>query len=412
MSRRARPRATSTTGAGELLALVRSGQAATRLDLTRLSGFARSTVTDRLEQLLSAGLLLATGPAASTGGRRPSSFAFNHEAGVVLVAALGASSAQIACCDLAANVLADERHAIDIAAGPEQILPLVAERLSVVLDLAGRADDDVRGVAIGVPGPVDFAARRVVSPPIMTGWDGVDIPGMIDLPYPGPVLIEKDANLMALGEHRARLRDESTVLFVKVGTGVGSGIIVAGELHRGSEGAAGDIGHIRGPGLNEICRCGRRGCIEATVGGWALARDLQARGRETKACADVVKLLRARDPEAIELVRSVGPVLGGAIAEGVSFLNPSTVVLGGDVADAEHELLSAIQEVVYSRSLPLATRHLRIRRSELGERAGVIGGAHLVIEHVFAPDAVDRGLESKAAYRQPTPGAATAVSSS
>jgi predicted NBD/HSP70 family sugar kinase len=383
------------TGAGELLALVRSGQATTRLDLTRLSGFARSTVADRLEQLLAAGLLVATGPAASTGGRRPVSFAFNHQAGVVLVAALGASSAQIACCDLAANVLADERHAIEIAAGPERILPLVAERLKAVLELAGRADDAVRGVAIGVPGPVDVAARHVVSPPIMTGWDGVDIPRMLGLPYPGPVLVEKDANLMALGEHRTLLTTESNVLFVKVGTGVGSGIIAAGELHRGSEGAAGDIGHILGPGLNEVCRCGRRGCIEATVGGWALARELEARGRDTKACVDVVKLLRARDPEAIELVRSVGPVLGEAIAEGVSFLNPSTVVLGGDVADAEPQLLSAVQEVVYARSLPLATRNLRIRRSELGERAGVIGGAHLIIEHVFAPEAVDRELEPR-----------------
>lgn len=387
------PWKTPTTGAGRLLTLIRDGVATTRLDLTRSSGYARSTVTQRLELLLEAGLIVSTGDAASTGGRPPAAFAFNREAGVVLVADLGASAARIACCDLGGQVLADERHVIDIGAGPDPNLALVRERVGAVLEAAGRAPHHVCGVAVGVPGPVEVAAGRVVSPPIMTGWDGLDIRAALGLPYPGPVLVDNDVNLMTLGEHRARLRNEEQVLFVKVGTGVGSGIIAAGKLHRGAQGAAGDIGHIRGPGLDDICRCGMRGCVEATAGGWALARDLSALGRDVASTADVAALARERDPEAVRLIRRAGHVLGGAIADAVSFFNPSTVILGGDLAHADERLLGGVREVVYARSLPLATRSLSLRLSELGERAGVIGGAHLVIEHSFAPEAIDRALE-------------------
>lgn len=392
----ARARGGPTAGAGQLLALVRTGRATTRLGLTEATGFSRATIAQRLDLLVDAGLLLPAGAEASTGGRRPTAFAFDTGAGVVLVADLGATSARVACCDLGAEVLADERHEIDIAAGPDAVLPLVAERLEAVLAAAGRRAEEVRGVAVGVPGPVEVAAGRVVSPPIMTGWDGLDIRPRLAR-YPGPVLVDNDVNLMALGEHRTCLADEQHVLFVKVGTGVGSGIIASGQLHRGAEGAAGDIGHIRGPGLDAICRCGMRGCVEAVAGGWALARDLQALGRDVAGTRQVVELVRARDPEALRLLIEASRVVGAAIADAVSFFNPATVVLGGDLALADERLLAGVREVVYARSLPLATRRLRVRRSELGEHAGVRGGAHLVIEHVFAPERVDRALDGVAA---------------
>jgi predicted NBD/HSP70 family sugar kinase len=394
MSANAPLKSRPTAGAGRLLELVRTGRALTRLDLTRETGFARSTVGDRLELLLDAGLLTPDGTAASTGGRRPSSFAFNASAGIVLVAHFGASAGRIAVCDLNADVLAEEHHQIDIEAGPRPVLALARERFDALLGEVDRRPGEVSGVTIGVPGPVEVAAGRVIAPPIMTGWDGVDIPGALDLPYPAPVLVDNDANLMALGEHRSRAARDQHLLFIKVGTGVGSGIIAAGALHRGADGAAGDLGHIPGPGLDELCRCGLRGCIEAKVGGWALARDLRARGHDVAGLPEVVALLRARDPDAIALLREAGRILGAGVADAVSFFNPSTVVLGGDIAHADAQLLAAVREVVYARSAALATRSLRIRVSDLGERAGVIGGAHLMIEQCLAPEAVDRMLEA------------------
>jgi predicted NBD/HSP70 family sugar kinase len=198
---------------------------------------------------------------------------------------------------------------------------------------------------------------------------------------------------MALGEHRARFRDAEHILVVKVGTGVGSGIIVARQLHQGAEGAAGDIGHIPVPGVEEQCVCGRIGCVEAKAGGWAIARDLRALGHAVSKTQDVVTLIRRRDPDAMRLVNDGAKLLGIAIADAVNVLNPSKVVLGGEIAVAHEDLLGHVREVVYTRSLPLATRSLDIVVSDLGNRAGVLGGAYLAIEHRLQPEALDHELD-------------------
>jgi predicted NBD/HSP70 family sugar kinase len=385
----------NTAGAGRLLELIRTGEADTRVALTRESGLARATVNDRLELLLEAGLIADNGNAKSTGGRRAASFAFNEDSGVAFIADLGASAAGLAVCDLGANVLAHERHAIDIAAGPGVNLALVRERMPDVLAAAGRSAADVVAATVGVPGPVQLSPARVVSPPIMTGWDGVDIVDALALPLDVPVLVAKDTNLMALGEHRACFPGDEHILVVKVGTGVGSGVICARALHRGAEGAAGDIGHIPVPGVDEMCVCGKVGCVEAKAGGWALARDLRALGHDVHGTRDVVALIRARNPDAMRLVNDGAKVLGIAVADAVNVLNPSTVVLGGDIANAHEHLLAHVREVVYTRSLPLATRSLDIVLSELGNRAGILGGAYLAIEHRLQPDALDRELDRR-----------------
>jgi predicted NBD/HSP70 family sugar kinase len=389
-----------TAGAGRLLELVRTGAADTRLALTRESGLARATVNDRLELLLEAGLIHANGSAASTGGRRAASFAFNESSGVIYVADLGASHAGMAICDLGANVLAHERQDIDIAAGPEVNLALVRERLAPMLAAAGRTEADLVAVTVGVPGPVEASPPRVVAPPIMTGWDDVVVPEALGLQLPVPVLVGNDVNLMALGEHRAGFPDREHLLVVKVGTGVGSGIIVASNLHQGADGAAGDIGHIPVPGIDDQCVCGRTGCVEAKAGGWAIARDLRALGHDVPSAREVVQLIRARQPDALRLVNEGARLLGMAIADAVNVLNPSTVVLGGDIANAHEMLLAHVREVVYARSLPLATRRLEIVTSRLGDRAGILGGAYLAIEHRLRPEAfdveLDRRLESGA----------------
>jgi predicted NBD/HSP70 family sugar kinase len=389
-----------TAGAGRLLELVRTGTADTRLALTRESGLARATVNDRLELLVDAGLIHSNGAAASTGGRRAASFAFNEASGVVYVADLGASQAGLAVCDLGANVLVHEHHEIDIAAGPEVNLALVRERLAPLVAEAGRTEADVVAVTVGVPGPVQSSPPRVVAPPIMTGWDGVVVPDALGLELPVPVLVGNDVNLMALGEHRASHPDEQHILVVKVGTGVGSGIIVACKLHQGAEGAAGDIGHIPVPGIDEQCVCGRTGCVEAKAGGWAIARDLRALGHEVESSRDIVAMIRARETDAIRLVNEGARLLGTAIADAVNVLNPSKVVLGGDIANAHEQLLAHVREVVYTRSLPLATRSLDIVASQLGDRAGILGGAYLAIEHRLRPerldDELDRRIESGA----------------
>jgi predicted NBD/HSP70 family sugar kinase len=388
-------RSSPPAGAGAVLGLIRSGEAVTRADLARLTGLARSTVAQRVDALLAHELVYEAGGSASTGGRPPTVLAFNHEAGVVLVADLGATHSRLAVSDLSGTPLAEVAADKDIGLGPEAVLEWVHEQLTALLRKAGRQDGDVRGIGIGVPGPVSFSTGQPVNPPIMPGWDGFSIPEWFAGRYDAPVLVDNDVNIMALGEHWTYWRDTEHLLLIKVGTGIGCGIVASGHIHRGAQGAAGDIGHIRVSGQDEVvCRCGNIGCLEAVAGGRALALSLDEAGIKAKNSRDVVTLVRGGNPVALRMVRESGRHLGEVLAGCVNFFNPSVVVIGGDLAEVHEQLMAGVREVTFRRSLPLATRDLRTVPSELGDRAGVIGAAIMVIEHVLAPAAIDRVIQS------------------
>ena len=386
----------SPIGAGRVLSLIRDGEAVTRADLARRTGLARSTVAQRVEALLAHQLVYEAGGSASTGGRPPTVLAFNRVAGVVLVADLGATHSRLAVSDLAGAPLSERAYDTDVARPPEEVLGWVHERFAELLDELGRDADDVRGIGIGVPAPVAFSRGEPVAPPMMPGWDGFSIPDWFARYYNAPVLVDNDVNIMALGEHWKAWRAYDHLLYVKVGTGIGCGIITDGRIHRGAQGAAGDIGHIHVPGNEEICRCGNRGCLEAVAGGGAMAARLRAEGIAAENSRDVVRHVRDGRPEAMQLVRQAGRELGEVLAASVNFFNPGVIVIGGDIAHADEHLLAGVREVVYQRAVPLGTRSLRIVRSALDDRAGVIGAAVMVIEHVLAPEAIDRMLSAAA----------------
>jgi predicted NBD/HSP70 family sugar kinase len=277
------------------------------------------------------------------------------------------------------------------------VLGNVDERFGALLEEAGRTTGEVRGVGVGVPGPVDFPAGRPVNPPIMPGWDGFAIPEWFAGRYDAPVLVDNDVNIMALGEHWSHWRGVEHLLYVKVGTGIGSGIVSGRTIHRGADGAAGDIGHIRVPDHDDaVCRCGNLGCLEAVAGGRALALRLTAEGIPAAGSREVVELVGAARPEAVLMVREAGRVLGDVLAGCVNFFNPGAIVVGGDIAEAQDHLLAGVREVIFQRSLPLATRDLTIANSRLGDRAGVVGAAIMVIDHVLEPEAVDRAVQREA----------------
>ncbi|HSI79370.1 MAG TPA: ROK family transcriptional regulator [Solirubrobacterales bacterium] len=381
-------------GAGAVLRLIRDGEAVTRADLARRTGLARSTVAQRVDALLDHRLVYEAGGSESTGGRPPTVLAFNHEAGVVLAADLGATHSRLAVSDLAGVPLAEVTQDLDIALGPEAVLDWVQKAFGDLLKEVGRKPEDVRGIGIGVPGPVAYGAGETISPPIMPGWDRFSIPGWFASLYDAPVLVDNDVNIMALGEHWTNWRDVDHLLFVKVGTGIGCGIVASGNIHHGAQGAAGDIGHIRLAHHDDvICRCGNVGCLEAVAGGRALADRLNEEGVKASHSRDVVRLVKAGNPIATRLVREAGRALGEVLASCVNFFNPSVIVIGGDIGEAHEQLLAGVREVTFRRSLPLATGDLKTVPSELSDRAGVIGAAIMVIEHVLAPDVIDRVIQ-------------------
>lgn len=385
-------------GTGDLLGLIRSGRARTRAEVAALTGWGRAAVSQRLEKLSATGLIRAAGELSSTGGRPATLFEFNADAGLVLAAELGATHVRAAITNLDAEVLSDVHEEIGAADGPEQVLGLVNERFQDLLRESGRSAGDLFGVGIGVAAPVEFAAGRPVNPPIMPGWDRFELGSWMGQRWHVPALVDNEANMMAIGEHATTWSGVRELMCIKVATGIGCGIISDGRIHRGAQGAAGDIGHIRVIGHDEvICHCGNTGCLEAVAGGEALARTLSLQGIPAATSRDVVRLVREGRREAIALVRESGRLLGQALAGAVNLLNPSVIVIGGDLADAEEQLFAGVRETVYQRSLPLATNQLRIVPSELSDRAAVIGAAVTVIEHTLAPAAVEATLAARLA---------------
>ncbi|GAA2265444.1 sugar kinase [Streptomyces ruber] len=386
------------TGPGAVLDLIRSGRATTRAELMAATGLSRSTMATRLEALTEAGYVEEAGTGGATGGRRAQSFRLRRDGGVLLVADIGGAHVRTAVTDLAGRVLDGRERTDDVGLGPAPVLDRVADDFRDLLAAAGHTADRVRGIGIGVPGPVEAETGRIVSPPIMTGWDGYRVPDYFAGRYDCPVLTDNDTNLMALGEYRTAHAGEEHLVFIKLGTGIGAGLVLGRRLHRGAGGAAGDIGHSPAPGVDEnapdalVCRCGLTGCLEAYASGWALVRDLRELGHRVDTTAGVVSLIRDGHPDAVRLVRQSGRLIGRALADTVSLLNPSSLVIGGELAYAGDHLLAGVREITYRRSLPLATRELTVTTSRLRSRAGTVGAAGAVTDVLYAPATVDAAL--------------------
>jgi predicted NBD/HSP70 family sugar kinase len=380
-------------GAGGILGLIREGAASTRSELVELSGLPRSTIAQHVDALLERQLLVGAAKRSSTGGRPPTLLEFNGDAGVVLAADLGATHSRLAVTNLAGVALAESETEIEIADGPDPILTRVEQEFEDLLRDANRSGSEVRAVGVGVPGPVELATGVAISPPIMPGWDGYPLAERLRARFGTRVLVDNDVNVMALGEHFSHWRDTDQLIFVKVGTGIGMGIMLRTGIHHGAQGSAGDLGHVHLDGHDDtVCKCGNRGCLEAVAGGGALAKQLTSLGTAAANAREVAKHVRAGNADAIRLVREAGRELGTVLATVVNLINPAVVVIGGDLAAADEQLLAGVRELIYRRSPPLATHKLRIGRSSAGDRAGVVGASVMAIESVLAPAAIEHDL--------------------
>jgi len=381
-----------------VLKLLRDEGPQSRVVLGDRLGVSRTTIAAEVGRLVDLGLATDAGPAASRGGRR--STLVDLAAGLRFVGIdIGATSIDVAVTDGRLSVMSQISEDSDVRVGPERVLARSLEMTRKLLAELGI--ERPAGVGIGVPGPVDFHSGVPVTPPIMPGWDGYPVRDAMSRELGCPVLLDNDVNVMALGEQHAgvakRARD---FLFVKIGTGIGCGIVIDGELYRGVDGCAGDIGHIRVDEFGPTCACGNTGCLEAFFGGAALARDATAaakagRSAVLKALLDERGVLTAAevavaaaqgDAVAVQLVRDGGRRVGHVLASLVSFFNPGLIVIGGRVSRLGHVLLAEIRAVVYRRSLPLATGNLPLVLSELGDSAGVIGCARLISDGVYAAE--------------------------
>ncbi|MEU6771373.1 ROK family protein [Streptomyces sp. NPDC046759] len=387
--------------AGELLELVRSGRAVTRGALQQATGLSRATVGQRLDRLFRAGWLRegAGGPVGSPLGGRPSiTLEFDDSHAVVLAADLDTRHARAAVLSLTGDILAEHAGTLVVEDGPDAVLGELGHWFDRLLEKAGRPAADVCGIGLAVPGPVDTETGRVVQPPMMPGWDGYDVTGRLSRAFTErtgagavPVLVDNDANLMAYGEQRAGHPDCAAFVLVKVSTGIGAGVVVDGSVYRGTDGGAGDIGHIR-VGADALCRCGSYGCLAAVASGGAVARRLAETGVPAASGSDVRDLLAAGHPGAASLAREAGRRVGDVLATVVTLLNPGVLMIAGDLAGTP--FLTGVRELLYQRALPRSTAHLDVVTSRLGDRAALIGAGALVVEHLYGPEHAEERLRA------------------
>ena len=393
--------------ASTLARLIASHLAVTRADLVRVTGLARSTVTIGLDMLEHAGLIGNFGVQATTGRGRPAEkLGLSPSFGLILVADLGARFARFSVHDLGQQMLAHTDAWLDIADGPESVLAVVVEALETLISQVDHRRPVPLVVVIGLPGPVDVESGTAVKPPLMPGWDGYPVADTLGAELGCPVLCDNDVNLRALGEARAIAADQSPLLYVKVSTGIGGGLVIAtGELYRGADGSAGDIGHVRVHGADDIlCACGNYGCIEALASAPAILRQLRQLGSIDIALPstrdELTAALKANEKVTVGTVREAASRIGEVVADLVHFCNPARIVVGGGLTVPSDDILAGIRAVVYQRALPLAARNLVICHPALGEWSGTAGGLVLGIEHVLTPDVLSASLARATAVRR------------
>ncbi|MFD7309595.1 ROK family protein [Promicromonospora sp. NPDC059942] len=380
-------------GAGEILQLIRSGRATTRSQVLEATGLSRVTVAQRMDALVAAGIVRAAGDAGATGGRRSERFVFDPTDSLVLVAALELDSAVLAVVDPHGALLARASLTVDLSAGPEAVLPQLLDGFDDLLADAGIKPAAVGGVALSVPGPVDPHDHRLSDPPVMPGWGAWPVVEAVRARFDVPVHLENDADAMAYGEFTelgaGRDGRPEPFVLVKVSRFLGAGLVIDGRTYRGTDGGAGDIGHVD-VGGDAVCRCGRRGCLAAEAGGTALLRRLGEAGSDVGSLAELRALAERGDAlVTAELERAAG-LIGRVLAVVVGVLNPADLVVAGELAVPA--MIAGIRAGVYAGAQPRATARLRIRAAALGPEAVLVGLARVAIDDRFSAEAVDARL--------------------
>lgn len=387
------PLRTSTPTAGDIYALIRDRRDITRAEIGQLTGLSRTAVSARVSALVTRGLILETQQAPSTGGRPATFLTFHADAGVILAAAIGRSRTRLAVCNLAGDIVVAADLEQEPGLGPDELMPDIVKRFDVLLDDAELRDRRIYGVGVSLPGSVDQQRGASLDSPIIAGWDGVPLPPFFADLTDAPVILDNDANVIALAEHRGDHQVVDDLLVVKASTGLGAGIISGGSLQRGAVQAAGEFGHNKTPAAAGVpCRCGDTGCLEAIAGGWALVSALQQQGRSVGHLRDVVELANGGDAEARRLIRDSGRHVGEVVAGAVNLLNPGLLVVAGDMTGAYDIFVAGLRETLYGNATALATRVLQVVPATHGDSSGVVGSAAMVLDHVLGAEAIDELL--------------------
>ncbi len=384
----------------EVIRVLRLNSQTSRTEIAHITGWSRAKTSHEVNALIKKGYLVEVGEGNSNGGRKPRLLRFNTGLGYIVGIDIGATSLEVVLADINGSILRRAVEPADVRQPPDDILGRCSVLILDLILAQGIRPEQILGIGVGVPGPVDFTRGVLVAPPLMPDWENFPIRNYFKETFQSAyVVVDNDVNIMALGEQRSGdAANLDHFLVIKIGTGIGCGIMAGRKIHRGSDGCAGDIGHICVDKEGPICRCGNRGCLEAMAAGPAIAEKAMQAARDGKSellkkmmdnnhgvltPENVNSACREGDEAALEIIRSSGQMIGDVLAGLVNFFNPSHIFIGGGIANFGNHLLIAIKRAVLRRSLPLATTNLAISFSRTGSDAGVIGAIMLALEYLF-----------------------------
>ncbi|AXG80931.1 ROK family transcriptional regulator [Streptomyces paludis] len=360
---------------------VRMAGSLTQAEIARSTGLSAATVSNIVRELKDGGTVQVT--PTSAGGRRARSVSLSGDAGIVVGVDFGHTHLRVAIGNLAHQVLAEESEPLDVDASSAQGFGRAEELVERLIVTTGVSRQKVIGVGLGVPGPIDVESGTLGSTSILPGWSGInpgdELAGRLGV----PVYVDNDANLGALGEMVwGSGRGVKDLAYIKVGSGVGAGLVIAGQIYRGPGGTAGEIGHITLDESGPVCRCGNRGCLETFAATRYVLPLLRSNHGADLTMERVVQLAREGDPGCRRVIADVGRHVGSGVANLCNLLNPSRVVLGGDLAEAGELVLAPIRESVSRYAIPSAARQLSVLPGALGGRAEVLGALALVLSEM------------------------------
>ena len=360
---------------------VRLAGSLTQAEIARSTGLSAATVSNIVRELRDNGTVQVT--PTSSGGRRARSVSLSGDAGVVVGVDFGHSHLRVAVGNLAHQVLAEQSEPIDVDASAAESFDRAERLIGRLIEATGVGQDKVIGVGLGVPGPIDVATGVLGSTAILPSWGGVNPREELATRLGMPVAVDNDANLGALGELVwGAGRGVKDLAYIKVASGVGAGLVINGRIYRGPGGTAGEIGHITLDESGPVCRCGNRGCLETFTAARHVLELLRGSHGPDLTVPQVVQMAREGDPGCRRVIADVGRHVGMGVANLCNLLNPSRVVLGGDLAEAGELVLGPIRESVARYAIPSAARQLSVVPGALGGRAEVLGALALVLSEM------------------------------
>ncbi|MEU7064394.1 MULTISPECIES: ROK family transcriptional regulator [unclassified Streptomyces] len=360
---------------------VRLAGSLTQAEIARATGLSAATVSNIVRELKEGGTVEVTD--TSAGGRRARSVSLSGDAGIVIGVDFGHTHLRVAVGNLAHQVLAEDSEPLDVDASWTEGFDRAEALVGRLIAGIGVGRDKVIGVGLGVPGPIDVESGTLGSTAILPGWAGINPRQELSSRLGVPVYVDNDANLGALGELVwGSGRGVKDLAYIKVASGVGSGLVINGQIYRGPGGTAGEIGHITLDESGPVCRCGNRGCLETFTAARYVLPLLQGSHGPELTMDRVVELAREGDPGCRRVITDVGRHIGSGVASLCNLLNPSRVVLGGSLAEAGELVLAPIRESVGRYAIPSAARQLSVLTGSLGGRAEVLGALALVLSEM------------------------------